>query len=92
MIGWIESGRVPAGQLTHSRYAELMQAPLQSLERLYAAMGLDLGREARAAVERYLAQKPQGKFGAHRYEVDRDDRVRRLFARYQAYFDVPSED
>jgi hypothetical protein len=46
---------------------------------------------ARAAVERYLAQKPRGKFGVHRYTVDRADRVRQLFARYQAYFDVPSE-
>ena len=66
--------------------------PLAALERLYAAMGSPFSREARAAVERYLAQKPQHKFGAHRYEVDRDDRVRRLFARYQSYFAVPSEE
>jgi len=55
-------------------------------------MGSTFSRDARAAVERYLAQKPQHKFGAHRYEVDRDDQVRRLFARYQSYFDVPSEE
>jgi len=92
MIDWIESGRIPSAQLTHSRYADLMEAPLAALERLYAAMDSPFSREARAAVERYLAQKPQHKFGAHRYEVDRDDRVRRLFARYQSYFAVPSEE
>jgi hypothetical protein len=92
MIDWIESGRIPSAQLAHSRYADLMRSPLAALERLYAAMGATLSGEARAAVERYLAQKPQHKFGAHRYEVDRDDRVRRLFARYQSYFDVPSEE
>lgn len=92
MIDWIESRRIPAGQLVHSCYADLMQAPLPALERLYAAMGVTFGSEARAAVERYLRQKPQGKFGAHRYEVVRDDRLRGLFARYQAYFDVPDED
>ena len=92
MIDWIESGRIPSAQLAHSRYADLMRSPLAALERLYAAMGATLSGEARAAVERYLAHKPQHKFGAHRYEVDRDDRVRRLFARYQSYFDLPSEE
>jgi hypothetical protein len=92
MIDWIESGRIPSAQLAHSRYADLMRSPLAALERLYAGMGATLSGEARAAVERYLAHKPQHKFGAHRYEVDRDDRVRRLFARYQSYFDVPSEE
>jgi Sulfotransferase family len=91
MIGWIECGRVPAAQITHSRYADLMHAPLGALEQLYTRMGASLGREARSAVERYLAQKPQGRFGTHHYAVDPADRVRRLFARYQAYFDVPSE-
>ena len=92
MIDWIEAGRIPRAQLTHSRYADLMEAPLAALERLYSAMGAPFGGEARAAVEGYLAHKPQGKFGAHRYAVDHDDRVRRLFARYQSYFDVPSEE
>jgi len=55
-------------------------------------MGATRSREARAAVERYLAHKPQHKFGAHQYAVDRDDQVRHLFARYQSYFDVPSEE
>ncbi len=92
MIDWIEAGRIPRGQLTHSRYADLMDDPFAALERLYAAMGAQFSTEARDAVERYLAHKPQGKFGTHRYPVDRDDRVRRLFARYQSYFDVPSEE
>ena len=91
MIDWIESGRVPSAQISHSRYADLMRSPVAALDRLYDTIGMEWGGEARAAVERYLSQKPQHKFGAHRYEVDRDDRVRRLFARYQSYFDVPSE-
>lgn len=91
MIDWIESGAVPAAQLTHSRYADLVQAPIEALTRLYACAGFEFRAEARAAVERYLAAKPQGKFGVHRYAVDENDRTRRLFARYQRYFDVPSE-
>jgi hypothetical protein len=91
MIDWIESGAIPAGQIVHSRYADLIESPLDALEKLYARMSSSFAGPARAAVERYLAQKPRGKFGVHRYTVDRADRVRQLFARYQAYFDVPSE-
>jgi hypothetical protein len=92
MIEWIESRRVPPAQLTHSRYADLMSAPLAALARVYEGVGATFDDAARAAVERYLREKPQHKFGAHRYEVERADRVRRLFARYQSYFDVPSEE
>lgn len=92
MIEWIESRRVPPTQLTHSRYADLMSAPLAALARVYEGVGATFDDAARAAVERYLREKPQHKFGAHRYEVERADRVRRLFARYQSYFDVPSEE
>jgi hypothetical protein len=69
-----------------------MSAPLAALARVYEGVGATFDDAARAAVERYLREKPQHKFGAHRYEVERADRVRRLFARYQSYFDVPSEE
>lgn len=91
MIDWMESGAVPAGQITHSRYADLMRSPLEALEKLYARAGFAFAPETRAAVARYLEQKPQGRFGVHRYAVDPGDRTRQLFARYQRYFDVPSE-
>ena len=91
MIDWIESGRVPPRQLTHSRYADLMRSPLAALERVYAGLGAQFGDPARDAVARYLESKPQGKFGEHRYAVERDERVRTLFSRYQAYFEVPVE-
>jgi len=91
MIDWIESGAVPARQLTHSRYADLIDNPLTALETLYANMGFPLTAATRSAVQNYLSHKPQGKFGAHVYKVDEQNRNRALFARYQQYFNVPSE-
>lgn len=91
MIDWIESGAIPAGQLTHSRYADLIDDPIASLQKLYGNMGFDFTDRARAAVEAYLAHKPKGKFGVHTYAVDKGDRTRQLFQRYQQYFNVPSE-
>lgn len=92
VIDWIESGAVPREQVIHSRYADLVDAPFEALEQIYTQMGLRLGEDARATAERYLAGKPKGKFGAHRYAVDRTDRTRRLFKAYQTYFNVPQED
>jgi len=91
MIDWIENGTIPAGQLSHSNYAALVDAPVAALEALYARIGFPFTDQARRAVQAYLDHKPKGKFGAHSYSVDKDDRTRRLFARYQSYFDVPSE-
>lgn len=92
MIDWMESGTIPADDLTSSRYADLIEEPVAALEKLYAKIGFTFTPETRTAVEAYLAQKPKGKFGAHNYAVDQQDSTRKLFARYQDYFNVPSED
>ncbi|MDT0577133.1 sulfotransferase [Croceicoccus sp. F390] len=92
MIDWIDGNDIPAGQISHSRYADLMQEPVEALEALYAKMQFRFTAETRAAVNHYLEQKPKGKFGSHHYAVDREDSTRQLFARYQSQFDVPSEE
>jgi len=90
-IEWIESGTVPADQIAHSRYADLVQDPQAALEPIYDRLGLPFTDQAREAVAGYLAAKPQGKFGTHRYAVNKDDATRALFAGYQTYFNVPTE-
>ena len=92
MIDWIEADAVPAERITHSRYADLIDEPTGALEALYAGMGFAFTSETRAAVEAYLAHKPKGKFGAHRYSVDKQDSTRQLFERYQSRFNVSSEE
>jgi len=91
VIDWIEGGTVPSDRVIHSRYADLVEAPVPTLEKLYQSLGLPFTAQARQAVENYLSGKPKHKFGAHHYAVDRADRTRALFERYQTYFDVPSE-
>ena len=91
MIDWLEGGVIPADQITHSHYAALVDSPLEALEALYARIGFPFTEQARSAVENYLAHKPKGKFGAHKYAVAEDDQTRRIFQRYQEYFNVISE-
>jgi len=89
---WIDDGVVPADQIVHSRYADLIDDPLAALEHLHAQAGLGFPDQARAAAQAYLAHKPKGKFGAHHYTTHADDRIHQLFRAYQQRFDVPSED
>lgn len=93
-IDWLESGAIPRAQVFSSGYAELLQAPIDNIGRLYGEMGFSLSESAATAMRDYLAHKPQGKFGVHRYEVGQREQIARErahYQRYQDYFDVPNE-
>lgn len=94
VIDWLEDGTIPRAQCANSRYADLIDAPLAALRKVYRQIDLPLDVEVEAHMARYLEGKPQGKFGAHQYDVGEDDaahRKRQCFRRYQRYFDVPDE-
>ncbi|MCB1843237.1 MAG: sulfotransferase [Halioglobus sp.] len=92
VVDLLESGEVPRDRVSHVLYAQLLEQPLDALQALYRDMGLALDDSARHAMQNYLAQKPQGKFGKHRYQQDDEQtRKRALFQRYQQYFGVPNE-
>ncbi|PLW69577.1 sulfotransferase family protein [Pseudohalioglobus lutimaris] len=94
VVELLESGEVPKDRVSHVLYAQLVQQPLDTLQRLYTDMGLPFSDNSRQAMHSYLAQKPQGKFGKHLYEGDDEqerNRKRALFQRYQQYFGVPDE-
>lgn len=94
VVDLLESGEVPQDSVSHVLYAQLVQQPLDALENLYNDMELPFSDSSRQAMQGYLDEKPQGKFGKHRYQVgdERENkRKRELFQRYQQYFAVPDE-
>jgi len=94
IIGWLEGGAIPKQQCASSLYADLIAHPVEAVRRVYERCELEFTAETEGRVRRYLAQKPQGKFGRHAYAVAESDDLRRrrgLFARYQAFFGVPDE-
>lgn len=94
VVDLLESGAVPQDRVNHVLYSQLLEQPLTALQDLYQSMGLPLADSSRQAMERYLAQKPQGKFGQHRYQGDdaqERKRKRELFQHYQHYFGVADE-
>ena len=87
-----EQGIVPAANITDSRYQDLMDDPLGCIARIYAHFDMPLTDATRQRMQQYLRDKPKGKFGAHRYEVNAArSRERPMFRRYQALYNVPDE-
>ena len=77
-------------------FQELLRDPVETLRRAYAKMERDFSDEHAEAVARYLAEKPRGKFGVHKYTpeewgFDRAELHARL-APYIEHFDVELED
>ena len=90
-----ESGMVPAKRFVDVHFAELMTDPVATLGAAYARMGRDFTDDHAAAVLDYLARKPKGKFGAHRYQPEdwgyTAESLRQAMAPYIDHFGVSRE-
>jgi len=87
-----ERGVVPAQNITDSRYQDLMDDPISCIENLYRYFDMTLSAEARQKMLQYLKEKPRGKFGRHKYQVDSSrSGERTLFRRYQETYGVVDE-
>jgi hypothetical protein len=76
-------------------YYDLVKDPIREVERIYAAAGKELSREARAAMEASRRVNKQHKYGKHKYALEdfgmtRDDIEPRI-ADYRAHFGVQYE-
>ena len=94
IIDWLESGAVPVEQVSHSLYADLLLKPEETLEEIYQQLGFEFSDDSREKMQQYLAAKPKGKFGKHKYSVGEEEEIkqkRAYFKRYQKYFGVPEE-
>ncbi len=94
VVGWIDSKAIPTARCSHSLYADLIAKPDRALRKVYDQLDLELSDRTLANMQSYLADKPQAKFGKHRYSVGDREAIllkRRHFARYQNYFSIPSE-
>jgi Sulfotransferase family len=90
-----ENGTIPNDRIVDSHFVDLMADPVASLRRLYEALELEWPANHERTVRDYLAAKPKGKHGEHRYtfaDVGLDeDSVRATFARYVAHYGIAEE-
>ena len=64
------SGTVPADRFVDVHFTELMSDPVATLTSAYERMGREFTGDHATAVLDYLAHKPKGKFGVHRYQPE----------------------
>lgn len=90
------SGAVPAERLVEVHYTELVSDPRAALGAALEQMGLPFPDSYASDVLDYLAHKPKGKYGVHRYEPEdwglTAEGLRAATARYIEYFGVAQED
>lgn len=76
-------------------YADLVREPIETMRRLYAALGDEFTLEAEAGMRAWIADNPQGKFGRHEYKLAEfgltPEQVRPRFERYLSSYDVEPE-
>ena len=82
-------------RLVHVQYRDLVADPIGTIARIYNAFGLELSREARAAMAAKIARAPNGGYGANRYRPEEfgidPDRERERAAVYAKRFGVATE-
>ena len=90
------SGTVPADRFVDVHFTELMSDPVATLRAAYDRMGRDFTDDHAAAVLDYLANKPKGKFGVHRYQPEdwgfTAEGLRSALAPYIDHYGVARED
>ncbi|MDG2004866.1 MAG: sulfotransferase [Novosphingobium sp.] len=88
-------GRIGHDRIVDSHYAALMRDPLEYMRDLYARLGDDFTLEAEAAMQAWLDDNPQGKFGKHEYKLAQyglsKAKLEPLFERYLSEYDVEPE-
>ena len=76
-------------------FPDLVANPMQVVESIYARFDIELTEEARAAMQSFIDDNPQGKHGIHRYhpsEYGLDvTETRKLFRRYTEHYGIHEE-
>jgi hypothetical protein len=89
------SGAVPDAQIVDSHFLDLMADPVANVHGLYDRLGLDWPAGHDTRIRDYLAAKPKGKHGEHRYSFEAvgldEDHVRATFAAYVAHYGITEE-
>lgn len=76
-------------------YGDLMRQPIETMRKLYKALGDDYTNEAETSMTNWLNDNPQDKFGRHEYKLAQygltPEQLRGRFERYLSRYEVEVE-
>jgi hypothetical protein len=64
-------GRLPESHITDVHLQNRINDPVGSIQKVYSHFGLKFSNEMPDSIQRYLSNKPKGKFGSHDYDISR---------------------
>jgi hypothetical protein len=77
-------------------FQSLLRDPVATMRKAYEGMGRDFTPEHADRIRTYLAEKPRGKFGVHKYTPEEwgftREELRMSLSPYVGYFDIELED
>jgi hypothetical protein len=94
VIDQIEAGEIPRERICHIHYKNLVGDPIGTIQAIHDYFGIPLTDHGREGMETYLRENPRDNRPPHRYPIPDGEALaeaRRVYARYQEYFDVPTE-
>jgi hypothetical protein len=68
--GLAARSKMPQALFVDCSQAELSSDPMAVVDRIYGDFGLELGADARAAIQSYVDANPKGKHGKHSYDLE----------------------
>lgn len=89
-------GTIPSGQIADLHFQQLMADPVSAIRGVYEKLGLEFSDGFAERILAYLADKPRGKHGAHRYAPEdyslSAERIRKDFEFYTDHYGVALEE
>ena len=86
---------MPDRPICHVHYLDLVSDPVATVEQVYQHFGMQLGPAAAQAMSRYVAERPNGGYGRHRYRFEDHgldpDAERVKFRPYMLHFGIEAE-
>jgi hypothetical protein len=90
-----KNGELPE-RIVDSHFQDLLADPVAAVEKLYGQMGRPFLGEHADAIRGYIANKPKGKFGKHKYSPEQwgfePGEIREKTREYTDYYGVALED
>jgi hypothetical protein len=87
---------LPPGQVAELQYVDLVRDPVEAIAQAYDTLGCTMSPGLPDLIRAYVAARPQGHAGAHRYSTEEYGldaaTIRADLAQYLQTFSVPQED
>lgn len=94
IIKWLDSGAMPAGQIYHVLFKDLVADPMRQVADMYDHFGIELTEAGRKAMKAFMQENPRDGRPPHQFGIGSPEavaRARRAFEPYQQRYRVPTE-